>query len=93
MIFEWDEEKNRQNRKKHGIWFEEAQMAFGDQQARLFYDEEHSNNEDRFILLGMSSAARILVVVHCYRASAEVIRMISARKATRKEQKTYEEGI
>ena len=93
MIFEWDEAKNCQNRKKHGVWFEEAQTAFADGKARVFFDEEHSVMEDRFILIGRTSADRILVVVHCYRKSDELIRIISARKATTKERRTYEKRI
>ena len=93
LRFDWDEQKNKSNRTKHGIWFEEAQTVFGDLHGRLFYDLEHSEHEDRFILLGLSSAARVLVVVHCYRSSDSVVRIISARKATRKEVRFYEEGI
>ena len=85
--------KNRGNRTKHGVWFEEAQTAFRDPNARLFYDPEHSEEEDRFILIGVSSMARPLVVVHCYKESDSVIRIISARKATKKELIFYEEGI
>jgi len=91
--FEWDEAKNKHNRSKHGIWFEEAQSVFNDPVCRTFLDSEHSDQEDRFLILGMSSTSRILVVVHCYRRSDEVIRVISARKATKKEIKFYEEGI
>ena len=91
--FDWDERKNRANRTKHGVWFEEAQSVFSDPQGRLFYDPEHSEAEDRFLLLGMSSAARILVVVHCYRDSDSLVRIISARKATTKEVHFYEERI
>lgn len=93
LRFDWDERKNKANRTKHGIWFEEALSVFSDPHGRLFYDPEHSEAEDRFILLGMSSAARILVVVHCYRDSDSLIRIISARKAARKEARFYEEGI
>ena len=93
MRFEWDEQKNKSNRTKHGIWFEEAQSVFCDPHGRLFYDPEHSEREDRFILLGMSSVTRLLVVVHCYRSSDSVVRIISARKATRREVRFYEEGI
>src|SRR6266481_5561166 len=85
LRFEWDERKNRSNRTRHGVWFEEAQTAFRDPNARLFHDPEHSEEEDRFILIGLSSAARPLVVVHCYREPDSVIRIISARKATKKE--------
>lgn len=93
LRFEWDERKNKRNRRKHGIWFEEAQSVFDDSHGRLFYDPEHSEDEERFILLGVSSAARILVVVHCYKESDSLIRIISARKATKKEARLYEEGI
>jgi uncharacterized DUF497 family protein len=93
LRFEWDERENRGNRTKHGVWFEEAQSAFRDPNARLFPDPEHSEEEDRFILIGVSSAARPLVVVHCYKESDAVIRIISARKAAKKEFKFYEEGI
>ena len=93
LRFEWDEKKNRGNRTKHGVWFEEAQSVFRDPHARLFHDPEHSEEEDRFILIGVSATARPLVVVHCYRESDLVIRIISARKATKKEVRFYEEGI
>jgi uncharacterized DUF497 family protein len=93
LRFEWDEKKNRGNRTKHGVWFEEAQSVFRDPNARLFHDPEHSEEEDRFILIGVSATARPLVVVHCYRESDSVIQIISARKATKKEVRFYEEGI
>jgi uncharacterized protein len=93
LWFDWDERKNKRNRAKHGVWFEEAQSVFSDPHARLFCDPEHSEGEDRFILLGVSSAARALVVIHCYRESDSIIRIISARKTTRKEVRFYEEGI
>jgi uncharacterized DUF497 family protein len=93
LRFDWDERKNKNNRIKHGIWFEEAQSVFSDPHGRLFYDPEHSEHEDRFILLGVSSAAGTLIVVHCYKENDSVVRIISARKATRKEVRFYEEGI
>jgi uncharacterized DUF497 family protein len=93
LRFHWDERKNRGNRTKHGVWFEEAQSVFDDPYARLFHDPEHSEEEERFLLLGASSAVRILVVVHCYGESEVLIRIISARKATKKEVRFYEEGI
>ena len=93
LRFEWHERKNRINRTKHGVWFEEAQGAFYDSNARLFHDPEHSEDEDRFILIGVSTTARPLVVVHCYRESNSVIRIISARKATKREAIFYEKGI
>ncbi|MBA5870794.1 MAG: BrnT family toxin [Nitrospira sp. CR2.1] len=89
LRFDWDESKNRQNIKKHGITFEEAQTVFLDDHAIRFYDPDHSKDEDRFLLLGLSFKLRILVVCHCYRESEAVIRIISARKATRQEAKSY----
>lgn len=87
--FEWDEAKNRQNIRKHGISFEEAQTVFLDDHAIRFYDPDHSEEEDRFIMLGISFKLRVLVVCHCYKESDSVIRIISARKATRQEGKHY----
>lgn len=89
MSFEWDESKNSQNKKKHGISFEEGRTVFVDENALLLHDPDHSHEEDRFILLGLSSNLRILVVCHCYRKNDEIIRIISARKATKLEQKQY----
>lgn len=89
LTFEWDKEKNASNQKKHGVSFEEAQTVFVDENALLIHDPDHSGEEDRFILLGLSAKFRLLAVCHCYRKSDEVIRIISARKATRKEQKHY----
>ena len=93
LRFEWDERKNRANRAKHGVWFEEAQGVFSDPHGRLFYDPEHSEGEDRFLLLGLSSAGRALVVIHTYRERDSLVRIISARKATKREQRFYEKGI
>ena len=93
LQFEWDEHKNQINRKKHGIDFDEASSVFWDDQAILFDDPEHSDKEERFILLGMSDYARICIVCHCYRESESVIRIFSARKATKKEEERYVEGI
>ncbi|MGB2640168.1 MAG: BrnT family toxin, partial [Candidatus Acidiferrum sp.] len=67
LRFDWDERKNKSNRTKHGVWFEEAQSVFSDPYGRVFDDPEHSEHEERLLLLGVSSAARPLVVVHCYR--------------------------
>ena len=89
ISFEWKEDKNTLNKKKHGISFEEAQTVFVDENALLLYDPDHSHKDDRFILLGLSSNLRILVVCHCYRKKDAVIRIISVRKATRSEQKQY----
>jgi uncharacterized DUF497 family protein len=75
------------------VWFEEARSAFDDPGARVFYDPEHSEEEDRFILLGMSLTGGTLVVVHCHREADSLVRIISARKATKKEVRVYEERI
>ncbi|GAB7494479.1 BrnT family toxin [Bilophila wadsworthia] len=90
MRFEWDAEKASINQKKHGVTFEEAQTVFGDYDALRIFDPDHSEDEDRFILLGLSTVLRILVVCHCYREDDERIRIISARKATKKESAAYE---
>lgn len=92
-IFDWDENKNQINQKKHGINFEEASSVFYDEKAILFDDPEHSEWEERFILLGMSNAVNVCMVCHCYRESDTVIRIISARKATKKEAERYVKGI
>ena len=90
LHFEWDERKAAANVKKHGVSFEEARSAFYDERAKLIDDPDHSEDEeDRFVLLGLSSALRLLVVCHCYRGDGGVIRIISARKATAKETKSY----
>ncbi|MEM6483633.1 MAG: BrnT family toxin [Pseudomonadota bacterium] len=88
--FEWDSKKASANQRKHGISFEEAKTTFYDEFALQFFDEESSGEEDRFILLGLSVAARVLVVVHCERDSGDTIRIISARKATRREANQYQ---
>ena len=87
--FEWDRAKAAANLKRHGVSFEEAQTIFYDDFAVQFLDEEHSSEEDRFLMLGMSSEANLLLVCHCERAGGEIIRIISARKATRSESKFY----
>ncbi len=89
LRFEWDERKNAYNQRKHGVSFEEAETVFLDDLALLLDDPDHSGREDRFILLGLSAAVRVLVVCHCYLASDDVIRLISARKATATERKGY----
>ena len=89
LRFDWDQRKNLSNQAKHGVSFEEARTAFYDEYARVLADPDHSEEEDRFILLGLSIALRLLIVCHCYRESDEVIRIISARKATRREQNEY----
>ena len=90
--FEWDIRKSRLNQRKHGVSFEEAQTVFLDDHARLIDDPDHSDDEDRFILLGLSSTLRALVVCHCYRRGGEVIRIISARKADPSERALYTQG-
>ena len=90
LRFQWDERKNAQNRRKHGICFEEAQTVFFDDQALLLSDPDHSDQEERFIFLGRSDALQTLVVCHCYRREGEVIRLISARRADRQEREDYE---
>lgn len=87
--FEWHEAKNAANKRKHKISFEEAKTVFYDEEALLIDDPEHSQGEERFIILGLSKKANLLVVCHCYRASETVIRIISARKATTNETNQY----
>ena len=89
LRFEWDSTKSALNAKKHGIGFDEAKSIFSDERAKLITDPEHSDDEDRFILLGLSTKLRLLVVCHCYRDKNNVIRIISARKATTVESKEY----
>ena len=90
LRFEWDDRKNTQNRRKHGVSFEEAQTVFFDEQALLIADPDHSEYEERFVLLGLSGSLRTLVVCHCYRREGDVIRLISARRANRQERELYE---
>ena len=85
----WDPKKSIANKRKHGVSFEEAQTVFYDEYAQLISDPDHSDEEDRFIILGRSIRLRILVVCHCYREDDEVIRIISARRATKYEQSIY----
>jgi hypothetical protein len=87
--FEWDENKNKTNQKKHGINFEEAKTIFYDDNAILFDDPEHSIEEERFLILGISKHENLCIVSHCYRSGDNMIRIISARKATKNEVKTY----
>ena len=89
LRFEWDDRKAAANDKKHGVSFEEARTVFFDERARLIDDPGHSEDEERFILLGLSSTLRLLVVCHCYRSEGNIIRIISARKATARESKSY----
>ena len=90
--FEWDAAKDRSNQRKHGISFEEARTTFMDEHGRLMHDPDHSAEEDRFVLLGFSAGQRLLVVCHSYRSDDEVIRIFSARKASRKERAIYAQG-
>jgi hypothetical protein len=87
--FEWDPAKARENLQKHGVSFEEAQTVFDDEQALLLDDPDHSDREQRFVLLGLSAPLRVLLVVHSYREDDDVIRLISVRKATRSERAQY----
>ncbi len=89
ISFVWDQKKADANYKKHKVTFEEAKTAFIDPNGRMIYDPGHSKEEERFILLGVSSALRILAVCHCYRKDDQVIRIISARKATKTELRQY----
>jgi len=89
LQFEWDANKDLANQRKHSVSFDEARTVFYDENARLIHDPDHSGKEDRFVLLGFSSTLQLLVVVHCYWQQDEIIRIISARKATKQEQKQY----
>ncbi len=90
--FVWDLRKDAENQRKHGFSFEEALTVFADEHAILLDDPDHSAREDRFVLVGLSTAFRVLVVVHTYDERAETIRMISARRATMYERQQYDEG-
>ena len=93
MKFEWDENKNEMNIIKHGISFKDAETVFDDEDALFLYDEAHSQNEERFIIIGVDLHFRELNVCHCHRGyNEEIIRIISARKATAKEIKLYRRG-
>ena len=92
LRFEWDERKAAVNVKKHGVSFDEAKSVFVDERAKLIADPDHNEDEDRFVLLGLSSVLRLLLVCHCYREEGKkgnVIRIISARKASPHEFKSY----
>ena len=91
--FEWDDKKNVLNIMKHGIDFHEAVTVFLDEDGLIINDPEHSEKEERFIIIGVSNKGNILIVCHCYRENDEVIRLISARKATKRETKQYLERI
>ena len=91
--FEWDQAKNLSNQKKHGISFEEAKSVFYDENAIQYYDEESSEVEDRFLMVGYSQNSRVLLVCHCERNEGRMIRIISARKATKNECSCYQGSL
>lgn len=93
ITFEWDEAKDQANVSKHGVDFEEASTVFTDENARIIADPDHSDEEDRFVIMGVSHNLNILVVCHCYRQEGQVIRIISARKANRMERFVYKEHL
>jgi uncharacterized DUF497 family protein len=92
LRFEWDDTKNALNQTKHQVSFEEARTVFFDPHSLVIDDPDHSAAEERFIILGHSRALRLLLVAHCYRQAEGVIRIISARKATRHEARAYQRG-
>ena len=89
LRFEWDPRKDAANQRKHGVGFDESSTVFSDERALLIDDPDHSDDEERFIILGLSANLRALVVCHCYREAESIIRLISARKATPKERRQY----
>jgi len=89
VTFEWDKSKNLANQRKHKVSFEEARSVFFDENAIEFYDDEYDDSEERFLILGISAKMRILMVCHCLRQNETVLRIISARKATKNEQQQY----
>ncbi len=89
LEFEWDPKKAAANLKRHRVSFEEARTVFLDEQAKLIDDPDHSSDEDRFVLLGISGLLRVLLVCHCYRQQGQTIRIISARKASQGEVRQY----
>lgn len=89
LRFAWDEKKNRANQRKHGVSFQEAQTAFYDENAKVYSDPDHSVDESRFLLLGLSMRLRALVVCHCFREAESVVRIVSARKANKLEERDY----
>ena len=91
--FTWALQKDQENQNKHGVSFEEAKSAFYDENARLIHDLDHSDSEERFILLGLSYKLRIILVIHCYYEDESIIRIISARKASMHEQNQYGEFL
>ena len=93
LRFDWDDRKDAGNRRKHGVSFAEAETAFLDEDALIIEDPDHSEAEDRFILLGVSAGLRVLFVCHCVREGGSLIRIISARRANRHEQEQYRERL
>ena len=93
LKFEWDPNKNETNIKKHGLSFETAKEVFYDELAILFDDPDHSDDEERFLIIGETKTEQICIVSHCYRDSENIIRIISARRATKMEQRAYRDGI
>ena len=93
LHFEWDENKNEINKRKHGISFETAKEVFYDDLAIVFDDPDHSALEDRFLIIGMTKSSKVCIVSHCYRDNDNIIRIISAREATKREKNFYEEGV
>jgi uncharacterized DUF497 family protein len=89
IYFTWDARKSKSNLRKHGISFEEAKTVFADEFARLIPDPDHSQDEERFLLLGLSHSVRLLIICHCYREEGDIIHIISARKAEKNESKQY----
>mgnify|MGYP000860123673 CR=1 FL=1 len=89
LHFDWDETKNLANQRKHGVSFEEAQTTFTDEFGLLIHDPDHSEHEDRFVFMGLSASLRLLVVCHCHRDGDAIVRIISARKANRRERSMY----
>ena len=91
-LFDWDDDKNISNINKHGVTFKEASTVFKDTNAIFLYDYAHSQDEERFVIIGYSTEMRLLYVCHCYRESETIVRIISARKAGKYETELYEEG-
>ena len=89
ISFSWDNRKNEANKKKHGVSFDEAKTVFYDENAIRYFDPDHSDDEDRFLMVGVSQKLRILIVCHCFREEDSVVRIISARKATKGEEDVY----
>jgi uncharacterized protein len=89
LRFTWDKAKAAANLRKHNVSFDEAKTVFSDERARLIDDPDHSVGEERFVLLGLSASLKVLLVCHCYRQSGQVIQIITARKASRNEAKSY----